>query len=135
MRPLFAAVTTSIALFMEPSFAWASCAEDLTRIQLALPKAPRDIQSRVGALVTEAERKAKASDAAGCGTATGQALQLLQLPILASLQLSTPTTDPPRPVPPPTGSPPVPTGGVGPTSAQPPSSKAPATAPGEGAVK
>ena len=134
MRHRSAAVITGLALlFTEPSFAWASCAEDLTRIQLALPKAPNDLQSRVGALVTEAARKAKASDAAGCEAATRQALQLLQLPILASLQLSTPTTEPPKPVASPAGTPLGSTGGA-PASPEPPG-KAPATAPGEGAAK
>ena len=135
MRLLPAALITSLALTnIESSFAWTRCAEDLTRIQLALPNAPKDVQSRVGALVTEAARKARASDAAGCAAATRQALQLLQLPVLASLQLSTPTTDPPKSVAPPAGAPPGSVGGAGP-STEPPVGKAPASAPGEGAAK
>lgn len=118
-------------LLVEPSFARASCAEDLTRIQVALPQAAKDKHSRANALVIEAQRKAKARDAAGCEAATRQALALLGLPILAALQLSTPTTDPPKPVTsPPEGIP------AGPSAAQPPPpGRAPATVPGEGATK
>src|SRR3954451_9961538 len=68
----------------------ASCAEDLTRIQLALPKAPPDVQSRLSALVIEAAAEAKARDDSGCEGLTSQALQDLQLPVLPPLKLSTP---------------------------------------------
>jgi cytochrome c2/sporulation protein YlmC with PRC-barrel domain len=69
---------------------WASCAENLTRIQTALPSAAPDAQARAAPLVTEAEARLKTRDAAGCEAATSQALQLLHLPVLPSLQLSTP---------------------------------------------
>ena len=75
--------------------AWASCAEDLTRIQLALPKAAPDVQSRVGALISDAQTKARAKDGAGCEASTALALQSLGLPALAPIILSTPTTQPP----------------------------------------
>jgi cytochrome c len=70
----------------------AGCAEDLTRIQLALPSAAPDIQSRISGLVSDAVKKAKTKDGAGCETATASALQSLGLPRLAPIVLSTPTT-------------------------------------------
>jgi hypothetical protein len=131
-------------LVFESPRARASCAEDLTRIQLAIPKAAGDARSRAEALVSEAERRAKANDSAGCELATKQALDLLQLPALASLQLSTPMTAlptaPQKPAAPAMGNR---TGAAGtsgssqtPSPAQtPPPNRAPATAPGEGASK
>jgi cytochrome c2/sporulation protein YlmC with PRC-barrel domain len=76
---------------------WASCAENLTRIQTALPRAAPDAQTRAGPLVADAEARLKARDAAGCEAATSQALQLLHLPVLPSLQLSTPMAGPQEP--------------------------------------
>ena len=73
-----------------PTVVWASCAENLTRIQTALPRAAPDVQTRAAPLVTEAEARLKARDAAGCEAATSQALQFLQLPVLPPIQLSTP---------------------------------------------
>jgi cytochrome c len=70
----------------------AGCAEDLTRIQLALPNTAPDIQSRVSGLVSDALTKAKTKDGAGCEAATASALQSLGLPRLAPIVLSTPTT-------------------------------------------
>jgi cytochrome c len=70
----------------------AECAEDLTRIQLALPNAAPDIQSRIGGLISDALKKAKAKDGAGCEAATASALQSLGFPRLAPIVLSTPTT-------------------------------------------
>jgi cytochrome c2 len=70
----------------------AGCAEDLTRIQLALPNAAPDIQSRISGLVYDALEKAKTKDGAGCEAATASALQSLGLPRLAPIVLSTPTT-------------------------------------------
>lgn len=85
-RPLSCA-----ALFaLGPTVVWASCAENLTRIQTALPRAAPDVQTRAAPLVTEAEARLKARDAAGCEAATSQALQFLQLPVLPPIQLSTP---------------------------------------------
>jgi cytochrome c len=72
----------------------ASCAEDITRIQLALQRASPEMQSRLSALVTQAETKARARDVAGCEGATSQALQALQLPVLPPLRLSTPMAGP-----------------------------------------
>ena len=97
MRHASAALMTCAALLCLSATAWASCAEDLTRIQIALPKASPDVQSRVGAFVSEAEAKAKAKDGAGCDAATRQALQLLQLPPLPPLQLSVPMAAPEEP--------------------------------------
>src|ERR1700738_2115857 len=71
--------------------ALAGCAEDLTRIQLALPNAAPDIQSRIGGLLSDALKKAKTKDGAGCEAATASALQSLGLPRLAPIVLSTPT--------------------------------------------
>ncbi|MDB5368163.1 MAG: Cytochrome c2 [Rhodospirillales bacterium] len=68
----------------------AECAEDLTRVQLAMAKAAPDVQARLQPLVATAIDKAKAKDAAGCDQAMGEALQILQLPKLPPLQLSTP---------------------------------------------
>jgi cytochrome c len=62
----------------------------LTRIQTALPKAAPDVQARVAPLVSDAEAKVKAKDGAGCDAATRQALQILQLPLLAPVRLSVP---------------------------------------------
>jgi cytochrome c2 len=70
----------------------AGCAEDLTRIQLALPNAAPDIQSRISGLVSDALEKARTKDGAGCEAATASALQSLGLPRLAPIVLSTPTT-------------------------------------------
>lgn len=78
--------------FLMNNAAWAGCAEDLTRIQLALPGAAPDIQSRASALITDARNKAKAKDGAGCEASTTLALQSLDLPRLAPIVLSTPTT-------------------------------------------
>jgi cytochrome c len=72
----------------------AGCAEDLTRIQLALPNAAPDIQSRISGLVSDALKKAKTKDGVGCEAATGSALQSLGLARLAPIVLSTPTTQP-----------------------------------------
>jgi cytochrome c2 len=77
-----------------PTVVWASCAENLTRIQTALPRAAPDVQTRAGPLVTDAEARLKARDAAGCEAATSQALQFLQLPVLLPIQLSTPMAGP-----------------------------------------
>jgi cytochrome c2 len=70
----------------------AGCAEDLTRIQLALPSAAADLQTRISGLVSDALKKAKTKDGAGCEAATASALQSLGLPRLAPIVLSTPTT-------------------------------------------
>jgi hypothetical protein len=70
----------------------AGCTEDLTRIQLALPNAAPDIQSRISGLVSDALEKARTKDGAGCEAATASALQSLGLPRLAPIVLSTPTT-------------------------------------------
>ena len=136
-------ITGLALLVVESPATWASCAEDLTRIQLAIPNAAGDVRSRAEALVSEAERRARANDSAGCELATKQALDLLQLPALASLQLSTPTsalpTAPQKPAAPAMGNSPgaAGTSGLrGPLSTQPPSqNRPPATTPGEGATK
>lgn len=94
MRYVPAALMAYAALSCLGGSAWASCAEDLTRIQTALPKATPEVESRVAPLVSEAEAKAKAKDGAGCDAATRQALQLLQLPPLAPFQLSVPIVTP-----------------------------------------
>jgi cytochrome c2 len=80
-----------------PTVVWASCAENLTRIQTTLPRAAPDVQTRAAPLVTEAEARLKARDAAGCEAATSQALQFLQLPVLLPIQLSTPMASPQEP--------------------------------------
>src|SRR5690242_18360267 len=59
-----------ILLCGAPEGARASCAEDLTRIQLALPKAAPEVQSRLSALVAEGEAKAKERDNVGCEALT-----------------------------------------------------------------
>jgi hypothetical protein len=88
MRLLSAILLSGAALSsLVPTIAWASCAEDLTRIQTALPRAAPDVQTRIEPLVTEAEAKLKARDAAGCDAAAAQVLQLLQLPALPPIQL------------------------------------------------
>ena len=80
MRNAAAALTACAILSCLGGMAWASCAKDLARIQLALPKAAPEVQSRVDALVPEPQAKAK--DRAGCDAVTRQALQLLRLPPL-----------------------------------------------------
>jgi cytochrome c len=98
MRLLSAILLSGAALSsLVPTIAWASCAEDLTRIQTALPRAAPDVQTRIEPLVTEAEAKLKARDAAGCDAAAAQVLQLLQLPALPPIQLSTPMAGPQEP--------------------------------------
>jgi hypothetical protein len=98
MRLLSAILLSGAALSsLVPTIAWASCAEDLTRIQTALPRAAPDVQTRIEPLVTEAEAKLKARDAAGCDAAAAQVLQLLQLPALPPRQLSTPMAGPQEP--------------------------------------
>jgi cytochrome c len=83
--------------------AFAGCAEDLTRIQLAAPSASPDIRAAVDGLVATAQARAKTSDFAGCTGATSEALNLLGLPNLAPITLSTPVpgvdrqTRPPQP--------------------------------------
>jgi cytochrome c len=70
--------------------ALAGCAEDLTRIQLALPSAAPDNRAAAQNLVSTAQARAKAQDGNGCTAATNEALKLLGLPNLAPLTLSTP---------------------------------------------
>lgn len=94
MRYAPAALMACAALWCLGDMAWASCAEDLTRIQLTLPKVAPEVQSRVGALVSDAEAKAKAKDGAGCDALTSQALQLLNLPPLPPVRLSVTITTP-----------------------------------------
>ncbi len=86
---------SSAALFvLSPTLVWGSCAENLTRIQAALPRAAPDVQSLALPLVTAAQERLKARDAAGCEAAALQVLQLLQLPMLPPIQLSTPWAGP-----------------------------------------
>jgi cytochrome c2 len=80
------------SMLLASGHARASCAEDSTRIQLVLPAAAPDVQSRVTALVSDALAKAKAKDGAGCAAATASVLKDLGLPPLAPIVLSTPTT-------------------------------------------
>jgi cytochrome c len=68
----------------------AGCAEDLTRIQLAVPAASPDTRAAVSGLVATAQARAKARDKSGCAGATAEALRLLDLPVLAPVTLSTP---------------------------------------------
>lgn len=96
MRPLPRLVVTCLGLAAAGP-AWASCAEDLTRIELSSPKAPADVQSRIAPLARDAEAKAKANDPAGCEALTGQALQALNLPALPPIKLSTPLATPEPP--------------------------------------
>ena len=70
--------------------AFSGCAEDLTRIALALPSASPDIRAAAGDLLITAQARAKAKDGNGCSAATAEALRLLNLPNLAPLTLSTP---------------------------------------------
>ena len=70
--------------------AFSGCAEDLTRIALALPSASPDIRAAAGDLLITAQARAKAKDGNGCSAATAEALRLLGLPNLAPLILSTP---------------------------------------------
>jgi cytochrome c2 len=86
-----AAIVTLVAsAFVGPGAAFAGCAEDLTRIQLAGASASPDIRAAVEGLVATAQAGAKANDFAGCARATSEALNLLGLPILAPITLSTP---------------------------------------------
>ena len=78
----------SVVLGTGPAF--AGCAEDLTRIQLAAPSASPDIRAAVNGLVATAQARAKAKDKSGCAGATTEALRLLDLPTLAPIALSTP---------------------------------------------
>jgi cytochrome c len=70
--------------------AFAGCAEDLTRIQIAAPAASPDIRAAVNGLVATAQARARARDTSGCAGATTEALRLLDLPTLAPVTLSTP---------------------------------------------
>jgi cytochrome c len=70
--------------------AFAGCAEDLTRIQIAAPAASPDVRAAVNGLVATAQARARARDASGCAGATTEALRLLDLPTLAPVTLSTP---------------------------------------------
>jgi cytochrome c len=70
--------------------AFAGCAEDLTRIQIAAPAASPDIRTAVNGLVATAQARARARDKSGCAGATTEALRLLDLPTLAPITLSTP---------------------------------------------
>lgn len=94
MHTASAALISCLALTcLGSSMAQASCAEDLTRIQTSMERAKSDLLPRLQALVDEAQARARARDSAGCEAATSQALQLLQLPVLPPVKLSTPMTD------------------------------------------
>jgi len=79
-----------VSIIFGAGSAIAGCAEDLTRIQLAMPSARPNLRPEVADLVATAGRRAKANDATACATATAQALKLLGLPELAPITLSTP---------------------------------------------
>jgi cytochrome c2 len=91
MRASSLAIAAFILLAMAPLHAArASCAEDLTRIQLAAPNHPPDVRARLEQLTRGALEKMRSGDAQGCDHDTAEARQLLQLPALAPLTLSTP---------------------------------------------
>ena len=85
-----ATITFIASVVLGAGAASAGCAEDLTRIQLAAPAASRDIRVAVNGLVATAQARARARDKNGCAGATTEALRLLDLPVLASVTLSTP---------------------------------------------
>jgi cytochrome c len=98
------AVTVVASAILGIGAAVAGCAEDLTRIQVALTSASPDIRAAVGDLVSTAQARAKVQDGGGCAAATSEALRLIGLPNLAPFPMSTPVpgTDrepqPPHPV-------------------------------------
>ena len=81
-------------LLLASTHALANCAEDLTRVQLAMPNATPDIQASLRDIVNQAVNRAKAQDGAGCESATVLGLQLLGLPKLQPVELSTPLAIP-----------------------------------------
>jgi cytochrome c len=94
-QAMIARISAAAAMFVATAVvgagaALAGCAEDLTRIQLAAASASPDIRAAVDDLVATAQARAKANDLAGCVGATSEALNLLGLPILAPIVLSTP---------------------------------------------
>jgi cytochrome c2 len=86
-------ITATLGAFLlaaSSTTAIASCAEDLTRIEIAASSTTSEIRSNTLQLPRNAEAKAKRKDFAGCEVAVQQALRVLQLPTLAPLKLSTP---------------------------------------------
>ncbi|MPZ39208.1 MAG: c-type cytochrome [Rhizobiales bacterium] len=83
-----ATVATVVAFQTGPTL--AACAEDLTRIQMAMATATADIRATVAGLVTNAQASAKAGDGVGCSITTGEAMRLLGLVALPPMVLSTP---------------------------------------------
>jgi cytochrome c len=104
---MIARISAATAMFVASAIVGAgaalACAEDLTRIQVAATSASPDIRAAVDDLVATAQARAKTNDFAGCAGATSEALNLLGLPTLAPITLSTPVpgvdrqTRPPQP--------------------------------------
>jgi cytochrome c len=98
-----AAIAFMASAILGAGAAFAGCAEDLTRIEVAATSASPDISAVVAGLVSTAQARAKANDARGCAEATTEGLRLLGLPTLAPITLSTPVpgidrqTQPPHP--------------------------------------
>ncbi|HLH97164.1 MAG TPA: c-type cytochrome [Xanthobacteraceae bacterium] len=78
-----------------PGPAHATCAEDLTRIELALPNVSADLRAQVEPRVKDAQEKARQRDGNGCTRETAQILRQLNLPVLAPIALSTPVANQP----------------------------------------
>jgi cytochrome c len=91
--PLLILVAAMLVACIVAGKARARCAEDLTRIELALPSAPAEVKQRVQPLLRDAQAEARKPNSTGCDEKTAQALDLLQLPHLAPLVLSTPIAD------------------------------------------
>jgi cytochrome c2 len=87
---LFALAALMLLVLAPLDEARAACAEDLTRIQLATPNHAPQLRARLQQLTQDGEAKARRGDAQGCEADTKQALQLLQLPVLGPVALSTP---------------------------------------------
>jgi cytochrome c2 len=85
-----AVITSFLVPIIAAPPAAAGCAEDITRIELALPAASPDTRAAAQPLAVTARARAKAKDGDGCTAATAEALRLLGLPNLAPLTLSTP---------------------------------------------
>ena len=83
-------VAVAAASFGAVQTAHAQCAEEMTRVQLASTNVAPDLRSRLQPLLRDAGAKIRQGDGAGCDADMRQALQLLKLPVLAPLALSTP---------------------------------------------
>ena len=102
----------------------ATCAEDLTRIELALPNVSSEVRARLEPIVVDAKQRAHQGDKAACDRETAQVLRQLQMAALSPLVLSTPLAHAPMATTALNG---IPSAGSGPASHA-------SASPGEGAV-